>query len=118
MVDRSPNNLRNDKFRYAFIVALSVAPLMGYLAKEEDFFKENADVNQDGLTDVVVHDNKNKEYSVFIKREDDLYEKTQIRIQDGIPFFYTKNGWYDPWGSFFGFDGTIKRKDGLIWKLK
>jgi len=34
------------------------------------------------------------------RRQDHLFVKTDVVMNDGIPFFVTRDGFYDPWGTF------------------
>ncbi|MCL6500994.1 MAG: hypothetical protein K6T16_03120 [Candidatus Pacearchaeota archaeon] len=51
---------------------------------------------------------KNKEYFVLIGQKDGIYKKAKIEVQDGCPFYSTKEGYYDPWGHFFSKEETEK----------
>lgn len=59
------------------------------------------DANQDGIEDIVILDSREVTDFVLIGKGNGNYEKTKIRFQDGIPFFFNENGFYDPWGSYF-----------------
>jgi len=59
------------------------------------------DATGDGIQDVVIFDAKNRDYFAFIGKKDGTFEKAKVIIQDGIPFYQTENGHYDPWGNYF-----------------
>ena len=60
------------------------------------------DANNDGLPDLVLHDDgRGIINSVFIqRRQDGLFVETDVVMNDGILFFVTNDGFYDPWGTF------------------
>ena len=59
---------------------------------------EFRDVNGDGVEDIVLRD-KSKDLPEFllIKKLDGSYDKANLVISDGIPFYKTEKGFYDPW---------------------
>jgi|SRR3989344_6051101 len=114
------NKLTDRILKYACIASALASLTLGAvkLFDKKDLYVNYSDVNEDGIEDIVSYSIKNGPNCVFIGKGDGLYERAKMKVCDGIPFFYTPNGWYDPWGSYFGFDGTIKGSDGLIMRFK
>lgn len=84
----------------AVAAALTVGAVRGPFSKLESSV-DRFDVTGDGIQDVVLFDAKSKDYFAFIGQKDGTFQKAKVITQDGIPFYQTENGHYDPWGNYF-----------------
>ncbi len=90
----------------ACLTGLVVAAALGthhLLAKQASISESSirySDVNSDGITDFIVRPGKGDYSFVLLGRTDDTYLRTEVIINDGIPFYKTRDGVYDSWGQF------------------
>jgi hypothetical protein len=69
------------------------------------------DVNGDGMKDIVAW--KGKQEVTVLGQPNGKYLKTTVVERDGIPFYFTANGYYDPWGRFTSKDEMKKFEKAL-----
>ncbi len=84
----------------AVAVALTVGAMKGPFSNLESSV-DKFDATGDGIQDVVLFDAENRDYFAFIGQKNGTFEKAKVITQDGIPFYQTQNGRYDPWGNYF-----------------
>ncbi|UZE94281.1 MAG: hypothetical protein IB618_01785 [Candidatus Pacearchaeota archaeon] len=103
--------------KWPMIIALTLATLYkggGYVMnkiQESQSSINYFDATGDGVEDIVAYDGKNKQYFALIGQKDGRFKKAKIKIQDGCPFYFTEDGYYDPWGNFFPRAGFIRSKN-------
>ena len=72
--------------------------------KPAQYTAEFADVTGDGRLDGVLTNERGYMDMVLVQRADGTFEKTSVTNQDGITFFKTPQGVYDPWGGFVSYE--------------
>jgi len=59
------------------------------------------DVNNDGFDDHVIENIKEKSQIVYLGQKNGSYIRTEMRLDNGIPFYHTDKGYFTPYGEFF-----------------
>lgn len=65
------------------------------------------DATGDGIKDTVAYNPKMGEHFAFIGKSDGTFERADVKMDSGVPFFYTEKGYYDPWGCYYPKEGQL-----------
>jgi hypothetical protein len=70
----------------------------------------HTDLNNDGLNDVILPHKRSRGDYVLIQKTNNIYDKCNVVICDGIPFYKSRDGvtLYDSWGSIFVSNKLVK----------
>ena len=85
---------------FAFGLGAGITETRDYMQKRE-IEVHHRDVNRDTKEDIEIYNPKTNSHYAFIQKENGTYERAEVMMQDGFPFYYTAEGHYDYRGNFF-----------------
>ncbi len=92
----------------SLLTVLSAGGIIKLLESQPRYTLEHRDLTGDGRKDYFVTCNASNKEWALIAQEDESFKEAEIKTQDGCPFYFSKDGYYDSWGHYFSNDSTEK----------